>query len=281
MRQTRIVTDSASEIDPQVAADLGILVVPLQLHVRGETVADSAELRQPSFHEGLVRDKTVPQVVCPPMADFREVYARLIPEVDDIVSVHVSTLPCNTYRPAAEAASSLLGRARIEVVDAAFMSAGLGAIVTKAARAARDGADGTEVVRLVRGLIPHTYFAFYVDSLTVLRRSGALQQGDHPLPTSSSAKPLFVMEEGVIVQQFRVRKKGSALERLVDFVNEFLAFESVTIVHSGLMPEVHDLREALAGNERLEAVHEHIYGPAVAALLGPKALGVVVVESGN
>ena len=281
MRQARIVTDSVAELDPQVAQDLGILVVPLELRIGGQTVADASEMRQRSFHEFALRERALPQVVCPPAREFREVYAKLAREVDDIVSVHVSTFPCNTYRPALEAASSLLGRARIEVIDSTFMSAGMGAIVVEAATAARDGADGPEVVRLVRGLIPHTYLAFYVDNLSVMRRSGALQYSDQPVLSSSSAKPLFVMEGGVITQQFRVRKKGSALERLVDFVTEFLTLRSLTIVHSGLMPEIKELREALSANQRLPIFSEHIYGPAVAALLGPKVLGVVVVEGGD
>ncbi len=281
MRHSRIVVDGSAELDPQVADDLGIVVVPLQLRIGGETVADTSEMHQPAYHEGAQHVRSLPQVIPPTAREFREVYAALIPEVDSIASLHVSTLPCNTFRPAQEAASSLLGRARIDVVDTGLMGAATGAIAMAAATAARDGADGAEVIRLVRGLIPHTYMAFYVDSLTVMRRSGALNTWDPVLAASSTAKPLFVMEDGVISQQFRVRKKGSALERLVEFVAEFLAIERLIIVHSGLLPEVKDLRDALSTVPRVGTIEEHIYGPTVAALLGPKALGVVVVEGSN
>ena len=67
----------------------------------------------------------------------------------------------------------------------------------------------------------------------------------------------------------------------IEFVGEFLSIERLIIVHSGIVPEARALRELLSASPRAEAVEEHIYGPAVSALLGPKALGVVVLEGGG
>jgi len=278
MRQTRIVVDSSAELDPQVAEELGIAILPLRYRIGAETVTDAPEMHLPAYHESMLRTRTLPQVLPPSAREFREVYASLEREADSIVSLHVATLPCNTFAPAQEAALSLLGSARIEVIDTGFMGAATGAIATAAARAAQDGADGGQVIRLVRGLIPHTYTAFYVDSMATMKRSGALHPGDPLLAASSTARPLFLMEEGAITQQFRVRKKGTPLERLVEFVGEFLTIERLIMVHSGLVPEASELRDALAALGRAAAVEEHIYGPATGALLGPRALGVVVIE---
>ncbi|NLD71654.1 MAG: DegV family EDD domain-containing protein [Chloroflexi bacterium] len=280
MGQVRIVTDSAAEVDPEVAEELGIIVVPLQVRLGDAMVVDSADMRTPAFHEATLRDQQLPQVVCPPSRAFRDVYSRLSREADDIVSIHTATFPCNTYRPANEAAATILGGARIEVIDSTFMSAAMGAIVVEAARAAKAGADGPEVIRRVRGTVPHTYLAFFVDSVGVLKRSGALKYSEQPLPPSGGGKPLFVMEDGVIGPQFRMRNKGTALERLVEFVAEFLILKRLVLWHSGLVPEAKELRELLVENLEVQGPEEHIYGPSVASLLGHKALGVVVVEGG-
>jgi DegV family protein with EDD domain len=278
MGQVRVVTDSAAEVDPAVAEELGIVVVPLQVRMGESTVAETAEMRTAAFHEATLRDRLMPQAVCPPSRAFREVYAELSREVDEVVSIHVATFPCNTFRAAAEAAGAILGRARIEVIDSTFMSAAMGTIVVEAARAARDGADGPEVVRLVRGLVPHTYLAFFVDSVGVLKRSGALKYSEQPVPATGGGKPLFVMEDGIITPQFRMRNKGSAVERLVEFVGEFLILKRLVLWHSGLMPEYKEFKELLAETLQVENPPEHIYGPSVAALLGPKTLGVAVLE---
>ena len=105
----------------------------------------------------------------------------------------------------------------------------------------------------------------------------AQREGD-AVPATGGGKPLFVMEDGIITPQFRMRNKGSAVERLVEFVGEFLILKRLVLWHSGLMPEYKEFKELLAETLQVENPPEHIYGPSVAALLGPKTLGVAVLE---
>ena len=163
------------------------------------------------------------------------------------------------------------------MIDSTFMSAAMGTIVVEAARRPRRRrrAGGRAAVR---GLVPHTYLAFFVDSVGVLKRSGALKYSEQPVPATGGGKPLFVMEDGIITPQFRMRNKGSAVERLVEFVGEFLILKRLVLWHSGLMPEYKEFKELLAETLQVENPPEHIYGPSVAALLGPKTLGVAVLE---
>jgi DegV family protein with EDD domain len=277
MAQARIVTDSTAELDPVMAEELGITIVPVRLRLKTETVLDSAVLRAPAFHEETIRGRYVPQVIAPSVQEFGQAFRAVTQETDDVVAIQ-STIPSNILRPAREAAAPLLGRNSIEVLDATFVSRAMGEMVVEAARAARDGNGGADIVRLVRGLIPRIYFAFFVDSLAQVKKSGFFRAGVAPTVASATARPLLVMEEGTIVPQFRVRNKGSATERLVDFANEFAQLRDLTIVHSGLATELEPLRQQLGESLPDLSVAEHIYGPVLSALLGPKALGIVAVE---
>lgn len=277
MAQARIVTDSTAELAPETVEELGITVVPLRVQIGAENLVDSPEYRSRAFHEANVRRKVAPTVRAPSVGEYREAYNRLAGETDDIVSIHTSTLPTDTERPAREAANSLLGRARIEVLDATFLSIAMGFIVEEAARAALQGAGGPEIVRLIRRIIPMTYLAFYVESVALLKRSGVLQPSTSTAATSA-AKPILVLEEGVITPQFRVRNKGTAVERLTDFVAEFARVRRLAIIHSGLMPEVSDLIALVTERLGVESVRDTIYGPATAAAIGPKAVGAAVME---
>ena len=66
-----------------------------------------------------------------------------------------------------------MGRQRIVVLDTLTTSVGLGLIVEAAARAAAEGAPLAEVVRIVRGMIPHMYALFFSDSAWNTWRHGA------------------------------------------------------------------------------------------------------------
>jgi len=279
MAQVRIVTDSAAELDPDVVEELGIAVLPLRVHLRNETLLDSPDLRAASFHEANLAAGVTPSLSAPPVSAFRDMYLSLAGEARTIVSIHTRTIPTNTVKPATEAADSLLGRIRVEVLDCTFMSLAMGFLVEEAARAALRDSDGEEVVRMLRGLIPCTYMGFYVDNLSHVRRSGVLQAS--PAGSGSTrrpTKPILILEEGVITPQFRVRGKGSPAERLVDFVAEFLNIHRLVLIHSGLMPEVTEIKAGISERLGVESVRDAIYGPATAAVIGPKAVGAVVME---
>jgi len=276
MRQAKIVTDGTAELDPHIAEDLNIQVLPLQVRVQHETLAHAADGHSVAFHQANLKASATPSVVGPSQSAYTRTYTRLAKETDRIISIHSSAPGVDTVAPARRAAAELLGRVQIEIVDCLFTSRAMGLIVQKGAEALVDGASPDRVVRLVRGLIPRTYFAFYVEKLSYLRSSSAGTGLRAIGPSSANTQPILVLENGVIAPQFRKRNKGSALERLLDFVAEFQQTEELVIVHSGLMTDVHPLRDHLI--ETYGTVEEHIYGPALTSVIGPKAVGVVVTD---
>ena len=62
------------------------------------------------------------------------------------------------------------------VVDSWTISLGLSILVEAAARAAIEGASLDEVVRLVRGMIPHIYAVFFTDTLDYLKRDASSER---------------------------------------------------------------------------------------------------------
>jgi fatty acid-binding protein DegV len=78
----------------------------------------------------------------------------------------------------------------------------------------------------------------------------------------------------------KTRSRPQALEKLVEFVTEFTDIEYLAIMHGDNAPSA----DALQVRERLEAAYPGrawpllTYGPSLAALLGPHALGVMVCE---
>jgi DegV family protein with EDD domain len=167
-------------------------------------------------------------------------------------------------------------------MDSMSVSWGLGMLVKSAAQQAAAGRSLDEVVRFVRGMLPHIYFAFFVERLDYLERGRRISPAQALLGTMLHIKPLLLVEDGDIVPLEKVRTREAAIEKLADFVAEFAAIQQVVILKSPIESEI----GALAGNLRahldaalpgrqFEAIE---YDPILACHLGPEALGVVVYE---
>jgi len=273
----RIVTDSTAELPSEVARQLGIVVVPLTIRVGSKALVDETRLQSVEFHGRMAKNGVVATAVAPTRAQFADAYSQLSEESSCIVSIHISSRLNNTVKIAKDGSVGFLGRCRVSVIDSRVVSRALGILVTEAAKAARDGASGQEIVRLVLGMIPRTYFAFYVQDPDHFPRKGLLRPGrGSGLATVGS--PLLTMEDGEIRPVYRLRGRGTALEQLLEFVAEFRGLRKLSIVHSGLMPEVGEFRERLADLLPDGIVGEHIYGPALGTYIGPAALGIVAFE---
>ena len=276
MGQVRIVTDSAAELSPEVVEELNITVIPWRLRQGSSTILDEAKLLSPTFYREAVRQRDLPIPIPPSMQDVVNVYAQLALETDEIVSIHASSGLVNIASVAGRARANFVGRCHIHVVDCQYISRAQGILVERAARAAQAGASAAEIVRLVHGLIPATYFAFHVDQLDYMVRRGLLRE-DQSMGVGL-ARALFMIEDGEITSFRRSRRRGTAVERLGEFVSEFERIEILSLLHTGLVPAIKDLKSLLAETLPEQGYEEHIYGPVLSSCIGPLALGVVVFQ---
>jgi len=277
MSDARIVTDSSADLSSEAVEELGITVVPLGIRMGRETLVESPGLRSIEFHRRMARNDTVAIAVPPTARQFADAYGQLARQASRIVSIHLSSCLSDTVRAAREGSVGCSGRCQVSVIDSQVVSRALGILVTEAAKAARDGAAAQEIVRMLRGMIPRTYLAFYVRNPDYLRRTIATQRS-RATRRGRITSPLLTMEEGEIIYVRRLRGRGTALERLVEFVAEFRELKKLCILHSGLVPEVEELKARLADLLPRKVTEEHIYGPTLGTYIGPEALGIVAFE---
>lgn len=278
MSQVKIITDSAADLSPQIAAGLGITVLPLNIHFANKTYRDGVDLSAQEFITRIERSGISPTLSAPPVALFEETLNELMKQTDEIIAILHSSKLSKTFHNAQRAASPLMGRAKLRVIDSQLITTGLGMVVTTAARAAEQGANVDEVVRLVRGLVPRTYIAFFADTLDYLERTGRIRKAQAILGTMLNIKPLLILEEGEIVVLEKVRTRAKAVEKLVEFIIEFTHIEKMDILHATTPEDVAMLIEQVNLQLPNLDMKTDFYGPALGTFLGPGALGVVVYE---
>lgn len=278
MPPVKIVTDSSADLAPELAATLGVTVLPLQIQFGNKTFREGVDIHAREFFARLARTGIAPTLSAPPVGLFEETFVELMKQTDEIAVIVNSSKLSKTFANAQRAAAPLLGRAKIRVIDSQLISSGLGMVVMEAARVAAEGADVEQVVHLVRGLIPRTYIAFFADTLDYLERNGRIRKAQAILGTMLNIKPLLILEEGDIVVLEKVRTRAKAVEKLVEFIIEFTHIERMVVLHSTTPEDVAILTEQV--NLQLPGLDMQValYGPSLGVYLGPGALGVVVYE---
>jgi DegV family protein with EDD domain len=281
MAKVAIVTDSTAYLEPGVAQELGITVVPLGIHIGDETLRDGIDITPEAFFQRLERGGPLPRTTSPTVQSFEQIYADLHTRTDQILSIHLSGQLSQTVHQAQRGAESLLGRCEIAVIDSLTTSLGLGILATAAAKAAREGTTLDEIVRLIRGMIPHIYIVFYVNEMSYLERGRRIGRAQAILGSMLNIKPLLFMEDGEIIPLEKVRTHEKAIEKLFEFVAEFSELEQAAIVQRYATPT----KETKLLLERLEQLFPTVkfpviqYGPVLASHVGPSAMGVVVYET--
>jgi DegV family protein with EDD domain len=283
MANVRIVTDATISLSPDLISHHRITVLPLEIRFGNAKFL----IRQGDSVEPLYRRMDhgpAPKIqVSVPLQAVQEAYAQLNRETDEILVITSSSKLSGAHSTALAVAQTFLGRCRISVVDSLTTSWGLGLVVDVAARAASEGRSMDEVVRLVRGVLPHIYAIFFVERLDYLEHGKRIGQAQALLGTMFRIKPLLIVEDGDIVPLEKVRTQVAAIEKLADFVAEFASIQKVVLMRTPLGNSTDALRDEL--EERLGETLPTLpfptidYDPVLACHLGPEALGVAVFES--
>lgn len=278
MARVRVVTDSSAELNPDIARELGITVIPMNIRFGDEEFQDGIDITTEEFHRRLEYSNTMPIATAPPFRAFQDAYAELSKTTDQIISIHVSSQLSRTYHVALAAAEAFLGRCQISVVDSASISVGQGILVKAAAEAAWKGQSLDRIVRLVRGMIPHIYLVFFVEVLDYLEREGRIGKAQALLGAMLNIKPILIVEDGEIIALEKVRTRPRAVDKLFEFVAEFSQIEEMAILQVGSEGETEDLIQRLQQIFPGREFPVLPYGPVLGTLIGPRTMGIIVYE---
>ncbi len=275
-----IVTDSTVYFEPGEAERLGVHIIPLTIQMGNKRFLDGNEVDTDELFRRMNYGGGYPVSYPPDARIFENLYVKLHQQTDQILSIHTSGHLNKTVARAKMGAEALLGRCSIAVVDSMTTSVGLGILVKAAAEAAEDGALLDDIVRLVRGMIPHIYLIFYVETMEYLEQSGRIGKAQAILGSMLNIKPILFMEDGDIIPLEKVRTTERAIEKLFEFVTEFDNLEQTAIIQRSKVPT----KETQILQERLTQSFPDLqfpiiqYGPDLASRVGPNALGIVVYE---
>ncbi len=281
----RVVTDSTSDLPPEVARAHGIHVLPVLVLFGDRVYHDGVDLKAKDFYSMLEKGPVHPRTNPTPKADFLDLYRSLAPQ-KDIISVHISEKLSQTVVHAREAAEEGLPqyqelrgeaeRVSLQVVDSHSASLGLGMLALFAARMARRGIEPDAIVDRLESMRDRLHVLFAVDTLEYLARGGRIGKGRALMGNLLGIKPILGVVDGEIVPVDRVRGGRAAHPRLIELFREKVDPKRpvvVTVAHAKAPVWADRLRGLIEKNFQVKEILIAEMGPVVAANAGPGTVG--------
>jgi DegV family protein with EDD domain len=211
---------------------------------------------------------------------FRQALLSLNRKYHEIVVILSSSHLYSLVSNAQEAYSSVRCPATVYILDSNTTAVGLGYLVQTAANAAAQGAGGVEVCRVVRGASPHIYTMLCLPGLVHLIHSGQLDPAQAIVGEMLGIIPLFILEAGGLIPIQKVRNYRQMVDALAEFVSEFDNLEHIAILQGNppFIQEARILREQISKDYPQVQYTEHNIHNSLAALMGPRCLGIVAIE---
>jgi DegV family protein with EDD domain len=279
-----IVTDSTSDLPPELAQRHGISVVPLPVAFGTETFRDRVDLQPGRFYQLLETRKEHPVSSPAPKSEFDVRFRQAVQRGQEIVAVLISGKLSKTVEHARAALAEAVptsGPGHAAVIDSRQVSSPLGLLALFAARMAARGLEAREIEQRILQMTGRTHCLFVVDTLEYLARGGRIGRARALLGGILGIKPILGIVDGEVAPVDRVRGGRAAHPRLVELHAQRVDPQRPVVVglSHGNAPVWADRLEALLRQRfQVSELIEAEVGPVVGTHAGPGVVSAAAFQ---
>ena len=273
----KIITDSLGDIPSDLAEELGITVIPINVIFGNINYRDGVDLTTEQFYDKLAASKIYPATIVPPLGSFADTYDKVAEETGDIAVITSSNKLTASYDTALLARERMKKKCRVEVIDSLSAIMAQGLIVMAAAKAAQAGARLDKILEGVRNNIPRAHTRMAFGTLEYLRRGGRIGKAKTFLGTVLKVSPILGIRDGEVYPFAREHSRARAIDYLYDFADGFTKIEGIGVEDATTPDEADELAHRLQSRFPGETIYRSRVSPVVGAHVGPRVLGVAVL----
>lgn len=284
----RIITDSASDLTPELISATGVTVLPLHSVITNEKanmVLDGTQLPIAEFYS-LIRTKYTATTSAVNVGAFTEVFEEVLSQGEDILYIAFSSGLSTTCQSAQIAAEDLAGKyqeRKIIVVDTLAASLGEGLLVYYAAQRRAEGATIEEVRDFLLENRLHLCHWFTVDDLFFLKRGGRVSAATALLGSMLNIKPvLHVDNEGHLINMEKAKGRRGSLNALLARMKKTIvnpAEQTVFISHGDCLEDAELLASMVREQIGVKEIVIGYVGQVIGTHSGPGTLALFFLGS--
>ena len=283
-----IMTDSSCDLPQELADQLGLEVLPLEVMADGKNYRNWLDGREIGFKEfyKLAREGKELKTSAVNTAAFEEKMEKLLGEGKDVLYIGFSTGLSTTYNSGESAARELREKypnRKIYTVDTLAASLGQGMITYYAAKKKEAGATIEEVRDFVESEKLHMCHWFTVDDLMYLKRGGRISAATALVGTMLKVKPvLHVDNDGHLINMFKVRGRKASLEAIANKLGELggnYDNSTVFICHGDCIEDAKYVENILKTKYGVKEVLINYTGAVIGSHSGPGTMALFFLGS--
>jgi DegV family protein with EDD domain len=280
----KVVTDSSSDIPPEIARELDITVVPIYIRFDNKVYRDGIDISPDQFYDRLARSHTLPKTSMPSPGDFSKIYNQIATETDFILSIHLSPQYSSALNAAMVAKEYVPQGCTVEVIDSKSVSMGCGLVAMVAAREARTGASPEQVRQTVNQAIWRTHIIGMIADINYLLSGRRLSLPGTHLFLGKLGTLLRFKLVGEIYKAGRVRGRGMyfresrALEKLEQCVTEYQSVQEIAILQAKRVEWAQYITVRMASVFPQGRISNTRLGGATGMHSGPRAMAIAFIE---
>ncbi len=278
----KFIVDSASDILPAEAKELGIIHLPLTVMFGDTIYRDAVDLTHQEFYEKLIESDILPTTSQINPGLFGDAMKEVVDAGDTAIVITVSSKLSGTYQSAMIAAEDFEGK--VFVVDSENVCVAERLLVYRALELRYLGLSAEEIVAQLNVEKKKIRLLALLDTLEYLKKGGRISSAVAFAGTLLSIKPVVSLVEGEIVMLGKARgsKQGNNLLRELTMRGNGIDFSKpYALAYSGLSDSL--LKKYIADSSELYSTHTDelpitTVGCVIGTHAGPGAIAVAFFE---
>ena len=257
-----------------------VRILPYAIHLRGVLYPEGEGLKT-NLLPVYVTEQNPIRLAKPDPEKYQQVFQSLVGQYREVIVILTSSELSPSYACAEKAASAVRGQIGVTLIDSQTISVGLGLLVQLAAEAASRGFGAAEIERRTRKAVSQTYSLFSTVGLSYLSQEGFIDEGQAAIGEMLGLIPIFSLEEGKLSSIEKARNQRGIMEFFQEFIGEFENLQHIAYLQGSttFTHETHLLREHAQIHFPHTPFSEHTINLPVASLIGPRTLGLILLES--
>ena len=240
-----LVTDSTSDIPPDLVELHAIEVVPAILNIGDLSLEDGIGITRDKFYEQLPFLSTSPTTAAPSVGNFQSRYDQLFSKgIEKILSIHPSNKLSGIYNAARLAAQSFAEK--VIVLDSGQISLGLGFQVLAAAESISQGLKLEDILQLLESIKQRVRVVALLDTVEYMRRSGRVSWAKAMVGGLLNLKPMIELRFGLVERAGQTRTREQGIKHLIENLQSWGSLERLAVLHTNSEEAARNLLESLS-----------------------------------
>lgn len=277
----RILTDSASDILPAEAEQLGVTVIPLNVTLEDGTVLrDGVDMTPSAYYEILAGCRKLPTTSQPSPELFENFFLEAAAAGDEVIGIFLSHALSGTYQ-CAKLAADMANVDNVLFVDSGHVCLSEALLVRLAVQLRDSSKTAGQIAAILEHAKEHLHLVAAIDDLKYLRKGGRLPAAVAVAGGMLGIKPLITIQDGKVAMAGKARGLPGAYVALFKKVEEmggitpaFPALAGYTVSPREVTP----IQTYLRDNLQQEDLLVRQIGCVIGTHAGPGAFGIAFFD---